>query len=286
MQVVIDPHSGFCGGVVRAIRLAEKESSTKGQLYCLGEIVHNQAEINRLSKNGLKFINHEEFEKLKNARVLIRAHGEAPDTYRLAEKNNIELIDATCQVVKRLQHKIKNAAEEMREFNGQVVVFGKEDHPEVISLKGQAVSDVVIIKNKDELSKIDFSRPVRLFAQTTKSVRALEEIEQLIQKRLNGKGKNFISEKSICKQVSSREEMLILFARDHDVIVFVGGEKSSNAKFLFGICKAQNSNSYFINNEEGVNSDWFKLAKSVGISGATSTPRWLMEKVAEKINAL
>lgn len=286
MKVVVDPYSGFCGGVVKAIRLAEENSATEDQLYCLGEIVHNQAEVARLTTKGLKFINHDEFRKLKNVRVLIRAHGEPPETYKIAGQNGIELIDATCKVVKRLQQKVKKACEKNKDKNGQVVIFGKEDHPEVISLKGQVESDFIVIKSKNELGKIDFARPIHLFAQTTKSITEFEEIKRLIQNNLIGGNADFEATNSVCNQVSSREEKLLLFARENEVIVFVGGENSSNAKFLFGICKKNNPDSYFVSDETQVNSDWFKGIKSVGISGATSTPQWLMARVAEKIKAL
>ncbi len=290
MQVVVDPHSGFCGGVVKAIRLAETESAMNSPMYCLGEIVHNQAEVARLKAKGIKFITHDEFKELRNVRVLLRAHGEPPSTYKIAKENGVELIDATCQVVRRLQKKIQAASDEIKNKNGQIVVFGKEDHPEIISLKGQTNEEVIIVENKDQIHKIDFSRSVHFFSQTTKSITEFEEIKGLIQEEMNRKKSedepNFKAENTICKQVSNREKELVLFSKRHDVIIFVGGENSSNAKFLFGICKNSNSKSYFVSDETALNTDWFKEAKSVGISGATSTPQWLMGNVANKIKAL
>lgn len=290
MQVVVDPHSGFCGGVVKAIRLAERESASDDQLYCLGEIVHNQAEVDRLATKGLKFINQDDLQNFKNVRVLIRAHGEPPETYRLAEQNNIELIDATCSVVKKLQDKVKKASKEIQSKNGQIVIFGKENHPEVISLKGQAGVEVIVIENKEELNKVDFLRPIRFFSQTTKSLKEFEEINGLIQEKMNQINSvevpNYKAVNSVCRQVSNREEKLILFAKENDVIVFVGGENSSNAKFLYGICKTNNPQSYFVRDENDIDKKWFDIAKSVGVSGATSTPQWLMNKVAAKIKAL
>ncbi len=286
MQVVVDPNSGFCGGVVKAIRLAETELDLNAQLYCLGEIVHNQAEVARLKAKGIKFINYEEFKALKNVRVMLRAHGEPLSTYQIAKENNIELIDGTCQVVRRLQKKIQTASNEIQNKNGQIVIFGKEDHPEVVSLKTQANTEVIIVENKNELHKIDFSRPISFFSQTTKSGKEFEEIKNLIQEKLSETDFDFKAENTICKQVSNREEELVLFSKRHDVIIFVGGKNSSNAKFLFGICKNNNSQSYFVADETALNTDWFNKAKSVGVSGATSTPQWLMSKVADKIKAL
>jgi 4-hydroxy-3-methylbut-2-enyl diphosphate reductase len=275
---------------VKAIRLAETESAMNSPLYCLGEIVHNQAEVARLKTKGLKFINHDEFKELKNVRVLLRAHGEPPSTYQTAKENGIELIDATCQVVQRLQKKIRAASAEIKNRNGQIVIFGKEDHPEIVSLKGQTNLEVIIIENKDQIHKIDFLRPIRFFSQTTKSIKKFEEIRDLIHAKLNRKNleedPDFKVENTICKQVSNREAELISFSKRHDVIIFVGGQNSSNAKFLFEICKNSNSKSYFVSDETALNPDWFNDAKSVGISGATSTPQWLMSKVADEIKAL
>ena len=290
MQVFIDPNSGFCGGVIKAIQLAEKEIQGREQLYCLGEIVHNEAEVERLSKKGIVFISHDDLKSIQNAKVLIRAHGEPPETYQLAKKNNIELIDATCKVVQCLQDKVSKAAGEIKKENGQIVIFGKAKHPEVVGLMGHSSIDVIVLENEEDVRKIDFSRPIRLFSQTTMSIHKFEEIKLLIQSKLNESQKNdksfFEATNSVCMQVSKREEELVLFAKRHDVIVFVGGQNSSNAKFLFEICKVQNAKSYFVINETEIKKAWFDGISSVGISGATSTPQWLMNEVAEKIKTL
>jgi len=290
MQVYVDPNSGFCGGVVKAIKTAEKETMGQDQLYCLGEIVHNQAEVARLTKKGIIFISHDDLKNIQNAKVLIRAHGEPPETYQLAKKNNIELIDATCKVVQRLQNKIGKAAEEIKKENGQIVIFGKAKHPEVVGLMGHSSVDVIILEDEKDIQKINFSRPIRLFSQTTMSIHKFEEIKLLIQSKLNESQKDdksfFEATNSVCKQVSKREEKLVLFAKNHDVIVFVGGQNSSNAKFLFGICKEHNAKSYFVTNETEVKKAWFEGVDSVGVSGATSTPQWLMNEIADKIKTL
>ena len=290
MEVFIDPNSGFCGGVVRAIRLAEEGTQVGEELYCLGEIVHNEAEVNRLLNKGLKFISLEELKSLRNARVLIRAHGEPPETYELAKQNNIELIDATCKVVQNLQEKVRLASGEMQKVDGQVVIFGKENHPEVIGLVGQSNAEVIVLSKIDEIDKIDFTKPIRLFSQTTRNVHEFEKLKNLIQKSIKKQGEkiadSYVATNSVCSQVSKREEKLIALAREYDVVVFVGGKNSSNAKFLYGICKKHNPNSYFVSDETELSQDWFKDEKSVGIAGATSTPQWLMEKVALKIKSL
>ncbi len=283
MQVFIDQDSGFCSGVVRAIRMAEENSP----LYCLGEIVHNQAEIERLTKKGLKTITYDEFRKLENASVLLRAHGEPPETYQIAKKNNIRIIDASCKIVVRLQEQVKKASEEILAENGQVVIYGNEFHPEVIGLKGQSKAEVLVIENEQQIEKIDFSRPVRLFSQTTKSRLEYQKIKQQVEHKAKDL---FPSEKlkvktydSICKQVSNREDHLKEFAQKHDVIIFVGGKNSSNAKLLYGICKAINSRTYFVSQANELETEWLKGAKTIGVSGATSTPQWLIDGIAAEI---
>jgi len=283
MQVFIDQDSGFCSGVVRAIRMAEENSP----LYCLGEIVHNQAEIERLTKKGLKTITYDEFRKLENASVLLRAHGEPPETYQIAKKNNIRIIDASCKIVVRLQEQVKKASEEILAENGQVVIYGNEFHPEVIGLKGQSKAKVLVIENEQQIEKIDFSRPVRLFSQTTKSRLEYQKIKQQVEQKAKDV---FPSEKlkvktydSICKQVSNREDHLKEFAQKHDVIIFVGGKNSSNAKLLYGICKAINSRTYFVSQANELKTEWLKGAKTIGVSGATSTPQWLIDGIAAEI---
>jgi 4-hydroxy-3-methylbut-2-en-1-yl diphosphate reductase len=290
MEVFIDPDSGFCGGVIRAIRLAEEGTNLGVELYCLGEIVHNEAEVNRLLSRGIKFISHEELKDLKNVRVMIRAHGEPPETYELAKQNNLELIDATCKVVQSLQQKIRIASDEMINVDGQIVIFGKKKHPEVIGLVGQSKAKVVVLSNADEIDKIDFKRPIRLFSQTTKNTHEFEKLRSLIQNKIaiqDQKNLDFYdATNTVCRQVSNREQKLILLANEYDVLIFVGGKNSSNARFLFGICEKHNPNSYFVSDEEEIEEDWFMGKDKVGIAGATSTPQWLMEKVAQKIKSL
>ncbi|MBU1012895.1 MAG: 4-hydroxy-3-methylbut-2-enyl diphosphate reductase [Bacteroidetes bacterium] len=287
MQVFVDPNSGFCGGVLKAVKMAEKEIKGQDQLYCLGEIVHNQEEVARLTEKGIIFISHDELKSLRNVKVLIRAHGEPPETYQLGINKNIELIDATCKVVQRLQNKVGKTAKEIKKENGQIVIFGKAKHPEVLGLMGQSSAEVIILENEGDIRKIDFTRPIRLFSQTTMSMSKFEEIKLLIYSKLNESQRNdkyfFEATNSVCKQVSKREEKLVFFAKNHDVIVFVGGQNSSNAKFLFGICKEHNTRSYFVANETEIQKAWFEGVDLVGVSGATSTPQWLMNEVAEKI---
>ncbi len=282
MEIRIDPYAGFCSGVIRAIKLAENELVEQEQLYCLGEIVHNEAEVKRLSDKGLRVIDYDELADLKNAKVLIRAHGEPPSTYELAKNNNITLIDASCKIVLNLQKKIEKIYSEIREKNGQLLIFGKKNHPEIIGLKGYAKSKAIIIEKISDLENLDFEKPIRLFAQTTKSVHDFRNIVKEITIRL-GENADFKFEESICKQVSGRESSMAQFAEANDLLIFVGGKNSSNARFLFEICKSSNSNSHFINDKSDLKKEWFEDVKSVGISGATSTPRWQMEKVKTEI---
>lgn len=290
MNIEIDAYAGFCGGVASAIKLAEQNINAHEKIYCLDEIVHNQAELMRLTKEGLILINEDQFRNIYNAKVLIRAHGEPPQTYQIAQQNNIELIDATCKVVTKLQQKVKHASTEMSAAGGQIVIFGRKDHPEVRGLIGNCQSDIIIIQNEKDLSKIDFQKPIHFFAQTTNSIHRFRELAKEIKKRMklkyNGKSISFQVHETVCKQVSSREEHLKLFAKKHDVIIFVGGANSSNAKYLFDLCKAQNQYSYFINDASQIDINWFNQAKEVGITGATSTPNWLMEEVKLEIDKL
>ena len=285
MEIKIDPYAGFCSGVIRAIKLAEKDMEQNEQLYCLGEIVHNEAEVKRLSDKGLKVINYENFKVLKNAKVLLRAHGEPPSTYKIAEENNITLIDASCKVVLRLQDKVEKAYSEIVEKDGCVLIFGKKNHPEIISLNGQIQFQAIIIEKISDLDSVDFTKPIRLFAQTTKSVHDFRVLIKEITNRL-GENADFKFEESICNQVSGRESSMAQFAKKNDIIVFVGGKNSSNARFLLDICKTANPDSYFISDKSEIESEWFDDVKSVGISGATSTPRWQMEDVKFTIEKL
>jgi len=287
LKVTIDQDSGYCFGVEYAIRMAEDAMDDAGKLYCLGDIVHNDMEVKRLYEKGLRVINHEDLKDLHDCKVLIRAHGEPPETYRIAMENNIELIDASCPVVLKLQNRVKNAHDKMCNEKGQIVIYGKKGHAEVTGLDGQTNGNAIIIMDDSDLEKIDFNRPVTLFSQTTKSTTGFYDIKRKIEDRLKIAQAGSTEEQSvrlnandsICRQVSNREPKLKIFSQEHDVVLFVSGKKSSNGKALYQVCKAQNPNSYFIENESEVDPEWFEGMKSVGICGATSTPMWLMEKV-------
>ena len=289
MQVTIDKYSGFCFGVVYAIQMAEDVLKQEGSLYCLGDIVHNNKEVERLNSLGLKIINHADLENLSDCKVLIRAHGEPPSTYNLAMKNNIQLLDASCPVVLKLQHQIKEGHEELKDIDGQVIIFGKEGHAEVIGLVGQTDGEAIIITTVDDLEKIDFSKSISIYSQTTKSPQAFKDITLEIEKRvklLSNSEVKYIVNDTLCRQVSGREPQLKQFSIENDVIIFVSGKKSSNGKMLYKSCKSENPNSYFVSDVYELNSDWFKHSKTVGICGATSTPRWLMENVQKQIEKI
>ena len=281
MIVEIDQKSGFCFGVLNAIGKAEETLIKDGMLYSLGHIVHNDLEVMRLQEIGLQTIDHDEFFKLKDCKVLIRAHGEPPTTYEYARQNNITLIDATCPVVLKLQQRVKKAAETMRDENGQVVIFGHQGHAEVDGLAGQTNNDAIVIEHPDDIEKIDPSRPVVVFSQTTKSVDDFRKLTQNIQEQ--HKQGWVESHDTICRQVSNRVLHLEEFAARFNVVIFVGGLRSSNAKVLFDVCKKQNERSYFVSSPDDLQSKWFSGIEKVGICGATSTPQWLMEKVADMI---
>lgn len=289
MKVAIDKNSGYCFGVEFAIQMAEDEMEESGSLYCLGDIVHNDMEVKRLYEKGLRIISREELAELSNCKVLIRAHGEPPETYKTALENNIELIDASCPVVLKLQNRIKHAYDKMNEENGQIVIYGQKGHAEVVGLAGQTNEEAIIITTEEDLEKIDFTRPVTLFSQTTKSTKGFYEIRQKIEERIKsakGEGGGLSANDSICRQVSNREPQLQKFAKEHDVIIFVSGKKSSNGKALFNVCKTENERSYFVENETELNPKWFSENDSVGICGATSTPMWLMQNVADYLSNL
>jgi 4-hydroxy-3-methylbut-2-enyl diphosphate reductase len=289
MEVVIDKYSGFCFGVVYAIQMAESILKSEDKLYCLGDIVHNNKEVDRLHELGLRIIDHQELELLKDCKVLIRAHGEPPSTYQLALKNNIELLDASCPVVLKLQHQIKEGYEEIQNIDGQVVIFGKEGHAEVAGLLGQTNNKAIVVATIADLDKIDFNKSIYIYSQTTKSPKAYEEITLEIKRRLkhvSGNNIKYIVNDTLCRQVSGREPQLKNFAKINDVILFVSGRKSSNGKMLYQSCKDQNQYSYFISDIDEIKSDWFVDAKTVGICGATSTPRWLMESVQKFVENL
>ena len=282
MKVEIDSHSGFCFGVVNAIRIAEKNLPSGQELYSLGDIVHNDEEIKRLREIGLITISKEQYFTMKNCRVLIRAHGEPPETYEYARKNNIELIDATCPVVLHLQKLVKKTWEDSVETHGQVVIFGRKGHAEIEGLNGHTGNNSIIIESANDLHLIDFEKPVTLYSQTTKSIDEFREIVSLLKEKAGDKVKLTVKD-TVCRQVSNRVKHLHEFSRKHDVIVFVSGKKSSNGKFLYSVCKNINPNSYLVANENEVNPEWFKGYESAGVCGATSTPIWLMEKVAATI---
>lgn len=286
MEVTIDQNSGYCFGVEYAIQMAEDEMTDHGQLYCLGDIVHNDMEVQRLYDKGLRIIDREMLSEMKNCKVLIRAHGEPPETYQTALKNNIELIDASCPVVLKLQNRVKNAYDQMRKVGGQIVIYGKKGHAEVIGLTGQTGNEAIIIMNDEDLDQIDFNRPITLFSQTTKSTEGFYSIKAKIEERIKASRGvelqmiDFNANDSICRQVSNREPQLNKFAQAHDVVIFVSGKKSSNGKALYQVCKSVNSNSHFVENESEIQLDWFEGAVTVGICGATSTPMWLMERIS------
>ncbi|MEA2105644.1 MAG: 4-hydroxy-3-methylbut-2-enyl diphosphate reductase [Bacteroidota bacterium] len=290
MKIEIDNNSGFCFGVVNAIQLAEKELENNDILYCLGDIVHNSAEVDRLKSKGLVTINHKQFKDLKNYKVLLRAHGEPPETYEIAKKNNIQLIDASCPVVLKLQNNIKHGFDDFLKKGGQVVIYGKEGHAEVNGLVGQTNGKAIVIGGLKDLDKIDFSKPINLFSQTTKSIEGFYEVQKEIEKRMiatqGTKEIDFITNDTICRQVSHRQPQLREFVKNHDVVIFVSGKKSSNGRMLFQVCQAQNPNTFFVSEQSELKKAWFNEVKSVGVCGATSTPRWLMENVASEIKKI
>jgi 4-hydroxy-3-methylbut-2-enyl diphosphate reductase len=291
MKVTIDKNSGYCFGVEYAIQMAEEELAHTDTLYCLGDIVHNSMEVKRLHEKGLRIISREQLQELTDCKVLIRAHGEPPETYQLALKNNIELIDASCPVVLKLQNRVKHAHDKMTESKGQVVIYGQKGHAEVIGLTGQTNNEAIVVTSEEDLDKIDFSRPVTLFSQTTKSTKGFYKMKSLIEARIQAQVPQagddyFDANDSICRQVSNREPQLQKFSHEHQVVIFVSGKKSSNGKALFEVCRNENPRSYFVENEEEIDPSWFEPEDSVGICGATSTPLWLMEKVARHIENL
>lgn len=275
IQVEIDNGSGFCFGVTTAIKKAEEELAEGKPMYCLGDIVHNGMEVERLTAMGLITINHEQLKDLHNVKVLLRAHGEPPETYELARRNNIEIIDATCPVVLQLQKRIKKQF--LNNPDAQIVIFGKNGHAEVLGLVGQTKSEAIVIEHFDEVTRLDFSKDIYLYSQTTKSLDEFHRIIEYIQAHIQ-KGAIFKSFDTICRQVANRMPNIARFAAQHDVILFVSGRKSSNGKVLYNECKNINPNSYHIEGAKEIDMNWFKGVQTVGICGATSTPKWLMEE--------
>ncbi|HET7733170.1 MAG TPA: 4-hydroxy-3-methylbut-2-enyl diphosphate reductase [Paludibacter sp.] len=284
-NIEIDEKSGFCFGVVKAITKAEEELAKGEVLYCLGDIVHNGQEVDRLSKLGLITIDHEQFAELHNAKVLLRAHGEPPSTYATAKKNNLTLIDASCPVVLKLQSRIKNAYETSPTEDTQIVIYGHIGHAEVNGLVGQTNEKAIVIESEDDLHKVDLSKPVRLFSQTTKSLEGFNQLVTTLSKKIENKA-NFEHTDTICRQVANRMPNITTFAQQNDIIIFVSGKKSSNGQVLYEHSKQINPNTYLVSEANEVFDLKIDFSKKIGICGATSTPRWLMEEVAEKLEEL
>lgn len=277
VTIEIDPKAGFCFGVTRAVALAESLVQHNAPVYCVGDIVHNQVEQARLEKLGVHFISMEELKNQSGKKVLFRAHGEAPESYSFIKQNQHQLTDATCPVVLKLQQRIKNAWEEQKKSQGQIVIFGKKKHAEVVGLKGQTNNEAIIVESANDLPLIDFNRPIVLFTQTTMSIDAFHQLSEMIQQKAQAGVK--IND-TVCRQVSGREPWLAGFVKPFDRFVFVGGAHSSNARFLFEVCKNNNPGSVFISDVNELNSNDFINIKRIGISGATSTPLWQLHEVA------
>ena len=291
MNITIDKNSGFCWGVVRTVEIAEEVLQESSELYSLGPVIHNPMEISRLKEKGLETVSHSDFEKLRGKKVLIRAHGEPPSTYALARKNSVELIDATCPVVTKVQERIRKFYDK----GYQVVIFGKRDHAEVIGLVGHTNGEAIVVTSVSDISLVDLTRKTVLFSQTTMDKPTFYEIAKVLKEKIRAEFEvgtfeesaiDFHAKDTICGQVSGRDKKLREYASQNDVMIFVAGKNSSNGKVLYGICKEANPATYFIEDESELKSEWFEEKDSVGISGATSTPQWLMEKVKEAISTL
>lgn len=288
MKVTIDPYAGFCFGVKNTIKLAEKELKKQDKVYCIGDIVHNQEEINRLQDLGLEITNFSSLPNDPDSSILFRAHGEPPSSYNKINRKGLTLIDGTCAIVLKLQQKVKDAYTVMNKTGGQVVIYGSKNHPEVNGLSGFTNDEAIIIESIVEIDQIDYRKPIRLFAQTTKDKLKYKSIQESIfdkAKELNS-SPDYKHFNTICGQVSNRAPKLAEFCSRNDVVVFISGKKSSNGKYLYNICKTENPNSYYISSIDELKSEWFAQVKTVGISGATSTPIWLMEEIANKIKTL
>lgn len=278
MLIEIDEGSGFCFGVTTAIKKAEEVLASHGNLYCLGDIVHNGREVDRLKKMGLLTVNHHDLEQMHDSTVLLRAHGEPPQTYAVAKSHNISVIDATCPVVLNLQKRIRKAYEE----GGQIVIYGKNGHAEVVGLVGQTDGSAVVIESLEDAKRLDFGHDIQLFSQTTKSLEGFREIVEYIGENMKD-GARFSYFDTICRQVANRMPNIRKFAARHDVILFVCGKKSSNGKVLYNQCLTVNPRTYMVDDPSEIDFSWFDGVKSVGICGATSTPKWLMEDCKRRI---
>lgn len=284
-EVEIDNGSGFCFGVTTAIKKAEEELAKGNTLYCLGDIVHNGQECKRLHSLGLITIDHQEFEQLHDVKVLLRAHGEPPETYETAQRNHIEIIDATCPVVLKLQQRIKAEYDRKDNPEKQIVIYGKNGHAEVLGLVGQTKGSAIVIENIEDMAKVDLNRDICLYSQTTKSLDGFRQIVEYIQTHISPNA-SFKYYDTICRQVANRMPNIQAFAAKHDLILFVCGKKSSNGKVLFNECKQVNPNSHLVDQPEEIEKDWIDAALTIGICGATSTPKWLMEACMDQAIAL
>jgi len=285
LNIEIDKKSGFCFGVVKAISKAEEELAKGQPLYCLGDIVHNGQEVERLTRLGLITIDHEQFGKLHDSKVLLRAHGEPPSTYQIAKENNLTLIDASCPVVLKLQSRIKNAYQTDLSDDTQIVIYGEIGHAEVNGLVGQTDEKAIVIESEADLDKLDFSKNINLFSQTTKSLDGFNHLVSTLSEKIVNEAKFEYSD-TICRQVANRIPNITTFAKKNDIVIFVSGKKSSNGKVLYEHSKKINPNTYFVTEADEVTELHLDLHKKIGICGATSTPRWLMEDVAAKLNEL
>lgn len=288
MVVEIDEKSGFCFGVQNAVEIAEEALSKGEKVFSLGPIVHNDIEVERLHALGLESIDHAQFNNLKNCKVLIRAHGEPPETYFTAEKNNITIIEATCPIVKKLQDKINRTWADTRTRGGQVVIMGKTGHAEVVGLLGQTNNEAILTNGEKNLDLIDYTKDVHLFSQTTMSISDYNLLAENIRGRMREAGienpeDHLYVNRTICGQVSNRQPGLRVFAKKHDIIIFVSGKESSNGKMLYSICKSENNNTWFISSPEELKKEWFRGMNSAGVCGATSTPKWLIDNVRDAI---
>lgn len=285
MRVVIDENSGFCFGVVRAISEAESALKQRGDVYCLGDIVHNRVEVQRLEELGLHTVSHGDISSLGGRTLLIRAHGEPPTTYSLAKEQGVDIIDATCPVVARLQRRVRDAYALMSKVGGRVVLLGKRGHAEVVGLTGQVADDVTVVENEADLETIDYKRPIYFLSQTTQSIELFNRMAEIIRSRMP-EGTEFVVDDTICRRVAGRESNLAEFSKSVDVVLFVCGRKSSNGRVLSEVCRRANPRCYNIEEPSEIDMSWFEGVENVGICGATSTPRWLMEEVLNYINQM